>query len=254
MIADPEYAALSARILRAAAPNLDEVRATARTCADARELWERLVARELIDASWLEDPRREFEVIESDLSRRYPIDRSTVTSEVASMEAAITLGADAEGVTTAESLAREIAAGLASWRGHQPDRVRWWVASDVASKAAGAAGELSPLVTRSPTLRAYYALAIAETGQSRRTARIDVAQVSAAAAAARCSLGLAQQLATDLESQRQWQIAVEDGWRYNRVEFSRLSCPFRALLALWERGYVLVDIDAKAVTLGARTL
>lgn len=227
----------------------------ATSCADPRELWERLAARGLIDAAWLEDPRREFEVVEPDLSGRYRDGRRKVTSEAPSMAAAITLAADVEGVTTAESLAREIAAGLASWRGHQPDRVRWWIARDERpSTASSASGELSPIVTRSPTVRAYWALTIGELGGSRRGARIDSAQVSLAATAARCSLALAQELATDIESQRQWQIAVEDGWRYNRVEFSRLSCPFRALLALWERGYILVDIDATAVTLGARML
>jgi hypothetical protein len=250
---DTEYAALAARILRPEAPRLDEVRATASTCADARELWERLAARSVIDPAWLDDPRREFCVVEPDLLGSYVNGRRAVTS-TPSMVAAITLGADAEGVVTAESLAREIAAGLASWRGHQPDRVCWWVPSRVTSTAASARREISPIVTRSPTLRAYYALTIAQTRTSRSAARVDLTKVSRAARAARCSLGLAQQLATDLESQRQWQIAVEDGWRYNGVEFARLSCPFRALLALWERGYVLVDIDAKAVTLGARTL
>lgn len=251
MAVDLEYAALAERLLRAEAPHLEEARAVASGCADARELWERLAARGLIDVSWIEDPRREFGLVTPDSSGSYRERRRTVSSEAPSMAAAITLAADVEGVTTAESLAREVAAGLASWRGHQPDRVRWWIARD---EAAGAVGELSPIVTRSPTVRAYWALSVANTGRSRRVERIASAQVNLAATAARCSIGLAQQLATDIESQREWQIAVEDRWQYNRVEFARLTCPFRALLALWERGYVLVDIDAAAVTLGARML
>jgi hypothetical protein len=77
-------------------------------------------------------------------------------------------------------------------------------------------------------------------------------QIAQAAVAARCRNALAAQLATDLDARRQWDVAVRDRWVYNKTSFSRLSCPFRAILELWRTGYTLVDIDEHAVTLGAR--
>lgn len=51
---------IAARVLRARAPNIDEARAVANHCADARELWERLAARGVIPSEWIDDPRRQF--------------------------------------------------------------------------------------------------------------------------------------------------------------------------------------------------
>ncbi len=231
-------------------------RAVANHCADARELWERLAARGVIPSEWIDDPRRQFAATAPGrvMDGRGP---RPERRDAVSMEAAITLGADAEGVTTAEALAREIVGGLASWRVAQPDRVRWWVVADEepqGPQTPSTPSKVSPLFNRSPVMRAYYTLAVAELSRGRRTPKIDRDQINNAAVAARCVFALVDQLATDLEASRQWQIAVEDGWVYNGVKFARLSCPFRALLSLWETGYVLVSIEEDAVTLGARLL
>lgn len=249
----PSFATLAKRILCAKAKAVDAVKSVARTCADGRELWERLAARAVIPQDWIDDPRRQFvaRLPEEGGAARARIEPSSTPS----LEAAITLAADAPAITTAEALAREVTQGLSSWRVQQPQLVRWWVASDVArTRSRKRLPPVSPIVSRTPLVRAFRALTNAAPPNPRLARTVSADGVRDAATAARCADALVWQLAEDVRAAKQWDIAVEDGWVYNGVGFEQLSCPFRPLLALWATGYVLVSIDEAAVTLAARQL
>jgi hypothetical protein len=154
---DDEYQSLASHIPRTEAARLDEARAVTSDCADAREAWEALAAHDLIPSEWIEDPRREFASFTcsyrwSDVEAwmrcvdAYPMD----------VEDAVTRGADASAVRTAEALAREIVQGLASWRIPQPESIRWWIAEDELDRSENSTrGVISPIVRRSLLHRAY---------------------------------------------------------------------------------------------------
>jgi hypothetical protein len=260
--ADGEYIAHALRLLAPDTEHEEEVKALAASAKDGRDLWESLAARDIVPDSWLADGRRDFLPTSSVAGKRWLVDNESVMAAACepvplAVSDAATLALDARGVTTAEALAREIVAGLAFWRVPQPVRIRWWIVeeSDASTKDEYGRPLGRPMVgitPMAPLRRAYYSLAVAEQPRSRRAPQIRRELVSRQTMLSRCRWQLAVALAEDLEASWQWQIASEDGWRYNKVPFSQLSCPFWAILALWKTGYVLVDLTADAIYLGAR--
>ncbi|MBL8683623.1 MAG: hypothetical protein JNK05_30915 [Myxococcales bacterium] len=254
--ADVEFVSYAERLLAPDNEQADEVRQAAEGCADVRALFESLASRGIVPEAWLDDERREF-VADFDAA----VGAREGSSLPTSVEAAVVLASDVRGVTTAEALAREIVAGLVSWRVPQPSRVRWWMARE----STASSKETDPPATRGrrldraiyelnvrwPLRRAYYSLAVAENNGARKAPSIKRSLVAESAKAARCRSEVAEALASDLEASWLWQIATDDGWKYNGVPFAKLSCPFWAILALWKCGYTLVDIHERAVVLGA---
>lgn len=107
---------LGSRVLRPRCARMKEARAAVEGVKDPREAWEALAAREIIPMAWVGAPGRIFR---NGWKKSYP----------PTVEAALRLGSDAEGVLTAEALMRECALRLCEL-GYavEPEApVRWWV-------------------------------------------------------------------------------------------------------------------------------
>ncbi len=88
-------------------------------CESPRELWELLAARGIIPAGWIGSEDREF----YDAPAR---GESAVSSECpVTLEAALKLASDVDGVVSAEHLMHEAAGLLAPWGTPRPAKLRW---------------------------------------------------------------------------------------------------------------------------------
>lgn len=102
------------RVLRPTRPKDAAARECARDARDVRELWESLVAREVVPAEWAASDRRAFHAVNREVSEIPP-----------TVDAALALAADPAGIITAEASAREFAALLYEGRSGAPDAVVW---------------------------------------------------------------------------------------------------------------------------------
>lgn len=107
---------LGSRLLRPRRARLKEARAALAGVTDPREAWEALASREIVPLSWVGATGRTFR---NGWKRAYP----------PTVDAALMLGSDAEGVLTAEELVRECAARLRElgYPTNPDGPVQWWV-------------------------------------------------------------------------------------------------------------------------------
>ncbi len=107
---------LGSRLLRPRRARLKEARTALAGVTEPREAWEALASREIVPLSWVGASERTFR---NGWMRMYP----------PTVEAALMLGSDAEGVLTAEALVRECAARLAElgYPTTPAAPVQWWM-------------------------------------------------------------------------------------------------------------------------------
>jgi hypothetical protein len=110
---DVDAEAVGERLLRPDRAGAAKILSELGRISSAQEAWEALAARGLIPNDWTASANRWF-VLGGERLAHPP-----------SLGACVELAADARGVVTAESLAREVVARLAPWRADLPARVEW---------------------------------------------------------------------------------------------------------------------------------
>lgn len=195
-------------------------------------LWETLATRGLIPDAWIDHPRRRFHG-----GGRWP---SSVTE-------AVLLAADPDGVTLAESLAREAVERLAPWQHRVPRTVRWrlldWglFLSDRWSDALtyGPGGE---------ALGAAMTAATNAVGGPQAYRRPSLVAIGAEVAdSPNVFRGLVESMGSVVSAAQHWHAAARARAATAtapRVDFATAPDPFEPLLSLWARGYGLLDADA----------
>lgn len=207
--------------------------------ATPRALWEALATRGVIPDAW----------VSGDAKRFYGGGLGPPT-----MEAAVALAADPEGIAICEDLAREAARRLAPWLERRtPRRVRWWMLDAIPrisifwedTEVYGPGGEAVG--------RAMWAATDAVGGAFGYRRPAWTAAGAAVAEGAPAQDEIVGGVASIVSAAGHWRAAVAAG-AVSRVTppiaFASCPDPFEPLLAIWARGYGLFDIGS-AVTLVA---
>jgi hypothetical protein len=225
-----DTALLSANLVRPARPRLAEARAAVGGAADGNEAWRRLHGAGLVPPALFAASDRRFAVV--DVQADLPSANAegvAFTAAPSSVDAAIALAADAEGVLEAERLGRIQRERLVPWGAPEPTGVDWLVLTHL----VGFNFEQGPIFNR-----ALYSLeyALEEVGIDIRTLRPEMPW-------------LPEGVNEVIRARDAWRIAIQEALEVPRAHgapsaivdtpFSSLRDPFEPALALWDRGYVL---------------
>jgi hypothetical protein len=225
----------------------------------ARELWERLVARELIPESWLNDESRCFGALNQS--------ESAVSSIPTDEMTALCVAADPIGIETSERLAFEVLSRLGEWYDvPTPKKVLWlfgdhnfWDWSTALTENRGHLfEEFQVLVPASLAERSQVERAIRSFGDTNtafKRALISGWESTFSVAARDISYAYLWQ------AQAEKRVPQQDTYLKRLFPeavrgklFRELRSPFAALADLWAQGYVFADFGEEFVTLFGRSL
>jgi hypothetical protein len=243
-----DFDQLAARILRPDRPRLAEAQAAVAGITDPREAWETLAIRDVIPASWVNDPGRKFA-------------RAGKHGAPGDLSTAVALAADPEGVAAAEALAVEFAHRLEVWcPGSASRRVVW--------RTRGRRHHANRLRDSSVHQRPAALLEHALTTAADRATfnkwlrwRDEPPRVVTTA-----WLLALQDLTRDIALAKLWDHATANDWRVpasvpytgpaipptlRGAPFAATVAPLDPLLSIWWRGYALAAMTDDALVLVA---
>lgn len=123
-----DAAALAAQLATPRRPRLAEARAAADGAVSGEQAWQRLSERELVPGELFRSSERRFAVVNTERSTAAANgDQLDLRGLPATVDAAVTLGSDAEAVLDTERLARLLRTRLAPWGAEPARRIDWVV-------------------------------------------------------------------------------------------------------------------------------
>jgi hypothetical protein len=194
------------------------------TTGQPLEAWEALAAASVIPLEWVQAPARRF-------LERWPWFNETAKEHPPTVLGCLQVAADTHGILAAESLTREVQAGLLGWgRSWAPQTMVWTVG---AWRTAGFGNReglrfLTQQLPRLPSERELGDLLA-------RAATVNPNAVRRA-------------YAQDVAGAARWEHAVRSGatvqgGAHDGKPFASLPNPYAPLLALWGLGYALLGLD-----------
>lgn len=221
--------ALGVRLTRPRRPRLVETRAAVEGVTTGEEAWRRLFERGLIPSELFRSPERSFAVANTERSTAAAVNQLDLRDAPATIDAAVTLASDAEGMLETEELARILRARLVPWGAKAVQRIDWVIVTH----------QIPFTFEQGPAMNcALYSLeyALEELDIELHSLHAELSELPPFVnSVIRADAGWSKAVADSLEVPGAYGAPSE----LIGARFEELENPFEVALRLWMQGYVL---------------
>ena len=231
-----DVSALGAQLANPRRPRLAEARAAAEGASSGAEAWQRMVERGLVPEELARSPHRLFAVANTERSAATATgDRLELHPAPPTVEAAVTLAADAANALEAERLARTLRERLVPWGAKTAERIEWVL---LTHRIPFSFRQGSALNIAMYSLE----LALEQAGVELRRLRPEIPEVpSFVNYIVRANEGWPRAVARSVAVLGEYKPPAELVGR----RFAALENPFEIALRIWSLGYVLDHSSAE---------